>query len=585
MKYFVILFIIIIIVTLLSILLSCSRKQMQPVDKMQWWREARFGLFIHWGLYAIPAGEWKGERIPGISEWIMLRGKIPVKDYEALAGQFNPVKYDADAWVRLAKEAGMKYIVITSKHHDGFAMFHSKASPYNIVDATLFKRDVLKELADACQKHGMKLGFYHSQAQDWYHPGGTYAGYDRNEPHWDSTLQRVPFEQYIEEKVVPQVTEILTNYGEIPILWWDTPIGMTEPMAEKLIKLLDLQPGIIANNRLYRPWKGDFSTPEQHIPPTGLDYDWETCMTMNTSWGYKWYDDDWKSTETLIQNLVDIASKGGNYLLNVGPTAEGEFPQPSIERLKAIGAWMKVNGESIYGTTASPFFKLFWGRCTKKVHDNGTTLYLHVFDWPESGKLEVPGLKNAIKSAKMLASGEKLNVTADLSGVVVELPTNAPDPINSVIDLEVEGELQVESNMPAQTGDGSITLPALMADIHNRGYGIHAKLSGKGDTAFISNWQEEKSRIEWMFRLDKPGKFNIEAELSSAADAQMNVKCGEVKIEVLLKGTGNLPSFKNIKLGQISLEKPGNNLLEISPVEGKWQDVNLKTIRLVLIQE
>ncbi len=523
-------------------------------------------------------------RIPGISEWIMLRAKIPVKDYAALASQFNPVKYDADAWVRLAKAAGMKYIVITSKHHDGFAMFHSKVDPYKIVDATPFKRDVLKELADACKKHGIKLGFYHSQAQDWYHPGGTYAGGDRGEPYWDSTIQRVPLEQYIEGKVIPQVTELLTNYGEIPILWWDTPISMTEPMAEKLIKLLELQPGIIANNRLYHPWKGDFSTPEQHIPPTGLDYDWETCMTMNTSWGYKWYDDEWKSTETLIQNLVDITSKGGNYLLNVGPTAEGEIPAPSIERLKGIGAWMKVNGESIYGTTASPFFKLFWGRCTKKVHENGATLYLHVFEWPESGKLEVPGLKNVVKSTNLLASGEKLNVSANASGVIVDLPTAAPDTINSVIVMEVEGELQVESNMPAQAGDRSITLPAMVADIHNRGYGIHAILNGKKEKAFISNWQEEKSRIEWMFRLDKPGKFNIEAELACAGDAQMNVKCGEVKIEVPIKSTVSLDAFKNVRLGQISLEEMGNNLLEISPVEGKWQEVNLKSIKFVPVQ-
>ncbi len=202
-------------------------------SKMDWWREARFGLFIHWGLYAEPAGEWKGEQIPGISEWIMLRAQIPVAEYEALAKDFNPVKYDADAWVQLAKEAGMKYIVITSKHHDGFAMFHSQTNPYNIVDATPFDRDPLKELAEACKKHGLKLGFYHSQAQDWNHPGGSYAGYP-DKPHWDNTMQRVPMEQYIDEKVIPQVKEILTNYGDIAIMWWDTPIGMTEEMANKL---------------------------------------------------------------------------------------------------------------------------------------------------------------------------------------------------------------------------------------------------------------------------------------------------------------------------------------------------------------
>jgi alpha-L-fucosidase len=191
-------------------------------------------------------------------------------------------------------------------------------------------------------------------------------------------MVRVSLNEYIDEKVYPQVTEILTNYGDIAIMWWDTPFGMTEEAAGKLHTLLELQPGIIENNRLYGPWDGDFSTPEQHIPPTGLDYDWEVCMTMNTSWGYKHYDQNWKSTETLVQYLTDIASKGGNFLLNVGPTPEGNIPAPSIERLKEMGLWMNINGEAIYGTSASPFFKLLWGRCTQKDSNGNTILYFHI---------------------------------------------------------------------------------------------------------------------------------------------------------------------------------------------------------------
>ncbi|HSH20532.1 MAG TPA: alpha-L-fucosidase, partial [Draconibacterium sp.] len=401
-----------IIIGIIFLMLACSPKSEKPAKseevlkqdaKMEWWREARFGMFIHWGLYAQPAGEWKGEEIPGISEWIMLRAKIPVRDYENIANTFNPVAYDAEAWVKLAKQAGMKYIVITSKHHDGFAMFHSLASSYNIYDATPFKRDPLKELADACKKYGIRLGFYYSQAQDWHEPGGTFSGIDRGIPHWDPELKRDSLMNYINGKALPQVKEILENYGGLDILWWDTPIGMTEEAAQVLQKEVDKYPDLITNNRLYRPWPGDFSTPEQHVPPTGLDYDWEVCMTMNTSWGYKWYDNNWKSTKTLIHMLVDIASKGGNLLLNVGPTAEGLIPDSSVVRLKQVGIWMQQNSESIYGTTASPFYKLPWGRCTQKVVDGNTLLYLHVFNWPKDEILRVPGLKAKISDVYLLS--------------------------------------------------------------------------------------------------------------------------------------------------------------------------------------
>ncbi len=574
-----------VVVIAAFIISSCvQEKSSVPEDKMTWWKEARFGMFIHWGLYAIPAGEWKGEQIPGISEWIMLRAKIPVKEYEALAKEFNPVKYDADEWVKLAKEAGMKYIVITSKHHDGFAMYHSKVNSYNIVDATPFDRDPLKELAEACKKQGIKLGFYHSQAQDWHHPGGAYWGMTDNEPHWDSTMKRVPFEKYIEEKAYPQVREILTNYEDLGIMWWDTPVGMTEEMAEKLHSLLDLQPGIIENNRLYGPWDGDFSTPEQHIPPTGLDYDWETCMTMNTSWGYKHYDDNWKSSETLIQYLADIASKGGNFLLNVGPTAEGLIPQPSIDRLKEIGRWMKVNGESIYGTTASPFFKLFWGRCTKKALDDGTTLYLHVFNWPENGQLFVPGLLSEAKEATLLANGEKLEIRSNDGGKTILVPSEAPDPVNSVVVLEIPGELKVESNMPKQAEDGSVFLPALLADIHNRGYSMETGLNEISESAYITNWNSDRTYVEWMFDLSQTGSFGVEAELACEAQTNLTVKTGDEIVEAMVESTGGMDSFQIVKLGVIEIAEAGMKVLSVSPVREKWSPVNLRSLKLTKME-
>jgi alpha-L-fucosidase len=430
--------------------------------KMEWWREARFGMFIHWGVYAVPAGTHKGQRINRIGEWIMNRGKIPVAEYKEYAKQFNPVKYDADAWVRMAKDAGMKYIVITSKHHDGFALFDSKASTWDVVDATPYKKDLIKPLAEACRKHGIKLGLYYSHAQDWVNPGGAAArrvaseGWanpdstkidaytEANSGHWDPVQTSKPMSQYIDEIAVPQVREILTNYGDIAVLWWDTPTGMTDEYAEKLEALLNLQPDIITNDRLKRPnYPGDYKTPEQRIPKLEeLDgKDWETCMTMNGTWGYKSYDDKWKTTETLVRNLIDIASKGGNYLLNVGPKADGEFPVESVERLKEVGAWMKKNGEAIYGTQASPLAPVAWGRCTRKDNNGNTILYLSVFDWPKDGKLVVPGLTNEILSASLISSGKKLKAISADNGAAITLPEQAPDAIASVVKLEVKGTL------------------------------------------------------------------------------------------------------------------------------------------------
>ncbi len=408
--------------------------------RMKWWREARFGMFIHWGVYSVPAGTYKGKQIDSIGEWIMYNGEIPVAEYKKYAKRFNPVKYNPDLWVRLAKEAGMKYIVITSKHHDGFALFDSKATDWGVVDATPYGKDLLKPLAKACKKYGIKLGFYYSQAQDWCHPGG--AAMEKKQ--WDPA-QAGDMDEYIRNIAAPQVREILTNYGHIAVLWWDTPCDMNKERADMLLPLLKLQPGIIINNRLCEDvYQGDFRTPEQDIPATGLDSDWETCMTMNETWGYKSYDNEWKSSKMLIRNLIDIASKGGNYLLNVGPTSEGEIPGPSIERLKAIGKWMKANGEAIYATTASPFVKLSWGRCTKKIGKEGATLYLHIFDWPVDGKLTVPGLRNRIKKARLLEGGKELRAGNTAEGVVINVPKQAPNAIASVIVLDVKGKLNVE---------------------------------------------------------------------------------------------------------------------------------------------
>lgn len=454
-----------------SLISQTIQAQNDPVRdaRMKWWREARLGMFIHWGPYAVLGGVYNGhQQRRGGAEWIMNRCKIPVAEYQKYAASFNPVKYDPEAIVLLAKEAGMKYIIITAKHHDGFAMFKSNASRFNIVDFTPYKKDVLDALAKACRKHDMKLGFYYSQAQDWNNPGGSAArkvmneGWSNpdstridaftadNKGHWDPAQMTATMDEYIEKVAVPQVKELMTNYGDVAVLWWDTPTNMTDEYALKLQEQLKLQPNIITNDRLKRPnFKGDTGTPEQKIPSQDeLDgKDWETCMTMGTSWGYKSWDSNWKTPETLIRNLCDIASKGGNYLLNIGPDALGQIPQPSIDALKAMGVWMKTNNEAIYATQASPFGSLDWGRCTKKEEKGFTTLYFSVFNWPSNRKLYMPEFKNKVIKAEMLATGEKLKTKGENGSLVVTLPAKAPDLIASVIKITVKG---LVSNSPSE---------------------------------------------------------------------------------------------------------------------------------------
>lgn len=537
--------------------------------RMKWWREARFGMFIHWGVYSVPAGTYNGKRIDGIGEWIMNRAKIPVSEYRAYAPLFNPAKYDPDAWVRLAKEAGMKYIIITSKHHDGFALFDSKVTRWDMVDATPYGKDLLKPLAAACRKHGLKLGFYYSQAQDWTHPGGAAAG-----GHWDPA-QEGSMDDYIRDIAIPQVKEILSNYGKISVLWWDTPTSMTQERADQLIPLLKLQPGIIHNNRLGF-YRGDTETPEQFIPATGYkDRDWETCMTMNDTWGFKSYDQDWKDSTDLIRKLVDIASKGGNFLLNVGPTSEGEIPQPSIDRLKQVGAWMKVNSKAIYATEPSPFKRLPWGRATTRAVGRNTTLFLHVFDWPESGQLLVPGLKNKAQSGRLLASGAKLQVKNTAEGVLVTVPTTAPDRVSSTVILDIKGTPEVEPILIAQERDGSVRLPAMEAILHGNQLQYE---SGHGKDN-VGYWTDSSEWVEWRFKLKTPGVFEVTAEIAAQGSGRFTLAAGQQALTGTAPNTGDYTRFQKVQLGTLDLPT-GENSITVKPLPAGWQPLNLKSLML-----
>lgn len=423
--------------------------------RMKWWREARFGMFIHWGLYSIPAGEWKESK--DHAEWIRTTAEIPLEEYDQFLTQFNPVKFNADEWVKIAKEAGMKYMVLTSKHHDGFCLFDSRYTDFDVM-STPFKRDILKELSDACRKYDMRICWYHS-IMDWHHPDYLpRRDWEKNRPADSADFNR--FFEYLKN----QVKEIITNYGDISVLWFDGEWENTWS-HEYAVQLNDyirsLDADIIINNRIdvYRDGMaglstnaealGDFGTPEQEIPENGIPgKDWESCMTLNDHWGFNKYDNNWKSYRDLLYNLVDITSKGGNYLLNVGPTSEGIIPPESQERLKLLGSWMKINGQAVYGTQAGPFKQLKWGKCTQKPTADGTRLYLHVFDWPKTGKLPVTNLVNEPVKAYLLNDPKEtpLTLVKKSGGVEITLPLSAPDTVNTVIVLDIKGTPQVLDN-------------------------------------------------------------------------------------------------------------------------------------------
>jgi alpha-L-fucosidase len=427
----------------------------QRDERMAWWREAKFGMFIHWGLYSIPGGVWKGKKYN--SEWIYAHASIPSDEYRQLARQFNPVHFDADAWVKLAKDSGQKYIVITTKHHDGFALFPTRFSNFNLKDCTGFKRDPLAELAAACRKHGIRLGFYYSQGQDWTNPGGGFVSSAKGP--WD-TSQMGDFDTYFNGVAIPQIRELLTQYGpDVPaLLWFDTPSGnMTPERVERLLPLLQERPGLIINNRLRYGGPGDFSTPESYIPPRGfVDRDWEAAMQMNKHWGYSGNDQAWKSSTTLIRQLVDAVSKGGNYLLNIGPRPDGTIPEASVERLLEIGQWMAVNGEAIYGCQptrfgpeagtpdptrkdrkGNPVFTAKWDWCCTTKPGK---IFLHLIKWPTLGEFVAPPIVEKVKKAYFLAdpSHAPLPITQTTNGVRIPIPEKPIDPKVSVICLELE---------------------------------------------------------------------------------------------------------------------------------------------------
>lgn len=412
-----------------------SDKALSEKERLRWFQDSKFGMFIHWGVYAKAGGEWKGE--PTHAEWLMLKSKISLAEYTEYAETFNPKKFDAREWVSIAKNAGMKYIVITAKHHDGFAMYDSESSEHDIIDVSEFNRDPLKELADECQKQGLKLCFYYSLGRDWEDPDVPTGWEGRT--GWRSNLVDYPDEskkdlaKYLERKVKPQIRELLTNYGPVGIIWFDTYELVTKEQGQEIVDLIrSIQPNCIINNRV-GPGLGDYKVNEQHIPEGNYMKPWESCMTMNNHWGYYKNDEEWKSEKELIQQLVDIVSKGGNLLLNVGPTGEGVIPDGSVERLAAIGGWLKANGESLYEAKISSMSKPDWGRYTTRKG----AVYAHVFDWPKDGRLKIDKSVKVLNAWLLENPEGEIEIEASRNGDELILPNSPPDKSVTVIKLHV----------------------------------------------------------------------------------------------------------------------------------------------------
>lgn len=568
------------------ILASCSQPNStstarQPEDPqktaeaLKHFDQNKFGMFIHWGLYAIPAGEWKGKYVRGIGEWIMFREKIPVAEYSKLAGEFNPVKFSGAEWSQLAKDAGMKYLVITSKHHDGFAMFASKASKYNIVDATPYAKDPMKELSAACAERGLDFGFYYSQDQDWHEANG-------RGNNWDFPEKR-DAQVYLEGKVLPQIREILTQYGKLSLIWFDTPGLLSDQQTVDLRAMVkSLQPSCLINSRIGHD-RGDYAQTGDNAIPIQVytkDGKWEVPATLNDTWGYKKNDQHWKDPRDLIGKLADIVSKGGNYLLNVGPTAEGVIPPASQDILRTIGKWLDVNGESIYGTNPSPMNirDITWRVTTKP-----GKLYFHILNWP-GARMRVDGLESDVKRAYWLAGGAAVPVKKAGNGIEFTLPAKAVDPYDSVLVAEIDGDApKIAAGYGADEVPAKLDLYAWVG--HLRGEEIRYDWATQSASGFKKFENASNALVYFPYKaLD--GDYDVEVTYSCANDAaggKFQIVAGrrganpDGRVEGTIEKTGN--QFVTRKAGRLTV-RPQTGQIIFDLLDDKSAAVKIRKITL-----
>ena len=551
-------------------------------ERIKWFRQARFGMFVHWGIYSLL----------GKAEWVMHHEDIPKHEYRKLAADFNPVRFDADAWVQVMQDAGMKYLVITAKHHDGFAMFKSHCSDYNIVDATPFNRDPMAELAEACSKRDIKLCFYYSHVQDWYehrvgwdYPQRGRAGKD----YWTVTDgEMATFEAYYESKCKPQIKELLTQYGPIGLLWFDTPIFFTETQALDLAALVrSLQPNCLINGRIlnkqFYPKRIDDIDYEgmgdNEVPPLPTGIDWEAPMTSCNGWGYRDPETTiWKDQDLLLGHLIRMAASGGNYLLNVGPSPLGEIPAPAAERFRAIGKWLQTNGESIYGTAGNPFGHDFeWGTATCTANK----IYLHVTDRTQK-TITVNGLDSPLEIAYLLSDPAKTKLGAETifdaklasNRLTIELPPDLSDPVDNVVVVKVDGEVKIE-RPTAQLADGTISLAAPLAVLHKATAASTTQVEANG---VIASWFDARDWVEWEFKLINPGTYSI--NLVTRADTwvknkwdfghRLTIAIAGTEFDIETKDEGDLSGERShltrtVTYGCVNLPEPGIYTISLKP--------------------
>jgi alpha-L-fucosidase len=535
-----------------------------------------YAMFIHWGLYSQIANKWEDKNYYGISEWIKhpnMAG-IPLDEYKAVAKTFNPVNFDAKAIAQLAKDAGMKYIIITSKHHDGFAMYHSKCNPFNIVDATPFKRDPMKELSEACKEAGLGFGFYYSHNQDWTYPGGSGG------PKVDSEGNSKTFDDYFAEKCLPQVEEITTNYGDVELIWFDTPGGIPEKYAKQLVEVVHRnQPRALVSGRVGFNM-GDYQTfGDMEVPLENVEGPWEGVDVTNDSWGFAWYDENWKTPKQILTYLISTIARGGTYMLNVGPDGLGQIPEPAQQTLRASGKWIGRYPQVVYAADPSPWkHALPWG----DVVVNDGKLYLAVYQWPATGKLYLPGLQSDIASVALLKGDKKtskLNFTKEGAWTVIQTPYQPADPMISVIEITPKGNLQVK---PAQCVDPEfgLELSVVFSKQENCSVNKHSWMEKFGEWKHlyqIADWSDN-SRVVWEFDVPKPGKYLIELTYSGDGPRIWRVVSGEGKMVQNRQNSSGISHTQAI--GWIQFDKAGRQTLTISISEKDRQNTQLSALKI-----